>query len=114
MRRRLVLARALINDPKLIILDEPTTGLDIQSRHVFWHRINDLKKRGVSILLTSHYVDEIETLADNVMIIDHGVALAEAPVKELPLKYSYATLEEAYLKMTNFDEGREDIEQTQD
>lgn len=114
MRRRLVLARALINDPKLIILDEPTTGLDIQSRHVFWHRINDLKKRGVSILLTSHYVDEIETLADNVMIIDHGVALAEAPVKELPLKYGYATLEEAYLKMTNFDEGREDIEQTQD
>ena len=114
MRRRLVLARALINDPKLIILDEPTTGLDIQSRHVFWHRINDLKKRGVSILLTSHYVDEIEALADNVMIVDHGVALAEAPVKELPLKYGYATLEEAYLKMTNFDEGREDIEQTQD
>lgn len=112
MRRRLVLARALINNPKLIILDEPTTGLDIQSRHVFWHRINDLKKRGVSVLLTSHYVDEIEILADEVMIIDHGQVLAQAPVKELPKKYGYTTLEEAYLNLTHFDEGRENIEQT--
>ncbi len=112
MRRRLVLARALINNPKLIILDEPTTGLDIQSRHVFWHRINDLKHQGVSILLTSHYVDEIEVLADEVMIIDQGRILAQAPVEQLAKKYGYTDLEEAYLKMTNFDEEQENIEQT--
>ncbi|MFT8391554.1 MAG: ABC transporter ATP-binding protein [Sporolactobacillus sp.] len=112
MRRRLVLARALINDPKLIILDEPTTGLDIQSRHVFWHRINDLKEGGVSVLLTSHYVDEIERLADDVMIIDHGAVLAQAPVKSLAKQYGYENLEEAYLKMTHFNEGQRNIEQT--
>lgn len=112
MRRRLVLARALINDPNLIILDEPTTGLDIQSRHVFWHRINDLKEQGVAVLLTSHYVDEIERLADDVMIIDHGAVLAQAPVTSLAKQYGYENLEEAYLKMTHFNEGQKNIEQT--
>ncbi|MBZ5969354.1 ABC transporter ATP-binding protein [Leuconostoc gasicomitatum] len=112
MRRRLVLARALVNNPKLIILDEPTTGLDIQSRHVFWAKLNELKLQGVSILLTSHYVDEIETLADKILMIDHGKIIANGYVKTLAKDLGYENLETAYLKLTNFDEEARNIEQT--
>lgn len=112
MRRRLVLARSLVNNPKLIILDEPTTGLDIQSRHVFWLKLNALKLQGVSILLTSHYVDEIETLADNVLMIDHGTIIANGSVKTLANDLGYENLEKAYLKLTKFDEEAKNIEQT--
>jgi len=93
-------------------LDEPTTGLDIQSRHVFWSKLNELKLQGVSILLTSHYVDEIETLADNVLIIDHGTIIANGSVKTLANDLGYENLEKAYLKLTKFDEEAKNIEQT--
>ncbi|AFT82431.1 ABC transporter ATP-binding protein [Leuconostoc carnosum] len=112
MRRRLVLARALVNDPELIILDEPTTGLDIQSRHVFWNRLEILQKQGVSILITSHYGDEIERLANDVLIIDHGQIIAQGGTSELPSTYGYQDIESAYLGLTGYVEERDEIEQT--
>jgi lipooligosaccharide transport system ATP-binding protein len=77
MMRRLVLARALINDPDLLILDEPTTGLDPQARHQFWERLEDLRKRGMSILMTTHYMEEASRLCDRILIMDHGLILVE-------------------------------------
>ena len=77
MRRRLVIARALVNDPELLILDEPTTGLDPQIRHLIWSRLRKLKERGTTVLLTTHYMEEAERLCDRLAIIDHGRVLAE-------------------------------------
>jgi lipooligosaccharide transport system ATP-binding protein len=77
MMRRLVLARALINDPDLLILDEPTTGLDPQSRHQVWQRLEELRSKGLSILLTTHYMDEASRLCDRVVIMDRGGILVE-------------------------------------
>jgi len=77
MVRRVVLARALINDPELLILDEPTTGLDPQSRHQVWERLDQLRKDGLTILLTTHYMDEASRLCDRLLIMDHGDVLVE-------------------------------------
>ncbi len=77
MKRRLMLARALINDPELLILDEPTTGLDPQSRHQVWNRLEELRSRGLSILLTTHYMDEAARLCDRLVIMDRGRILVE-------------------------------------
>jgi lipooligosaccharide transport system ATP-binding protein len=77
MKRRLVLARALVNDPELIFLDEPTTGLDPQARHLMWERLRLLLRQGKTILLTTHFMDEAERLCDRLAIIDHGRMLAE-------------------------------------
>ncbi|GEL15022.1 ABC transporter ATP-binding protein [Pediococcus cellicola] len=111
MRRRLVLARAMLNDPKLIILDEPTTGLDVQSRHVIWKKLLTLKQQGVALLLTSHYMDEVEKLADKVLIIHQGVVLAEGTPDNLPVQNGYKTLEDTFLGLTGFDEEANDIVQ---
>jgi lipooligosaccharide transport system ATP-binding protein len=83
LMRRLVLARALINDPDLLILDEPTTGLDPQSRHQLWGRLEELRKNGISILLTTHYMEEASRLCDRLIIIDHGLILVEGKPEEL-------------------------------
>jgi lipooligosaccharide transport system ATP-binding protein len=83
MMRRLVLARALINKPDLLILDEPTTGLDPQSRHQVWDRLEDLRKKGMSILLTTHYMEEASQLCDRLIIIDHGLILVEGKPGDL-------------------------------
>ena len=72
MKRRLIMARALINEPKMLLLDEPTTGLDPQGRHIVWDEIRRLKKQGVTIILTTHYMDEAAALCDRVLIIDNG------------------------------------------
>ena len=72
MKRRLVFARALINEPELIVLDEPTTGLDPQARHALWTRLRDLKSQGRTLLLTTHYLEEAERLCDELVIMDHG------------------------------------------
>ena len=83
MMRRLVLARSLINHPDLLILDEPTTGLDPQSRHQLWARLEELRGRGISILLTTHYMEEASRLCDRLIIIDHGLILVEGKPEEL-------------------------------
>jgi lipooligosaccharide transport system ATP-binding protein len=75
MQRRLTLARALINDPELIVLDEPTTGLDPQARHMIWSQLNDLKEQGTTLLLTTHYMEEAERLCDELVIMDQGAIL---------------------------------------
>ncbi|WP_342306421.1 ABC transporter ATP-binding protein [Methanolobus sp. ZRKC5] len=77
MKRRLVLARALINQPRLLILDEPTVGLDPQARHLIWDKLRGLKKQGVTIVLTSHYLDEVEKLCDRLVVMDNGKILVE-------------------------------------
>jgi lipooligosaccharide transport system ATP-binding protein len=76
MKRRLSLARALVNDPELLLLDEPSTGLDPQARHVIWERLRQLIARGKSILLTTHFMDEAERLCDQIAIVDHGRCIA--------------------------------------
>jgi len=83
LMRRLVLARALINNPDLLILDEPTTGLDPQSRHQIWDRLEELRGKGISILLTTHYMEEASQLCDRLIIIDHGLILVEGKPLEL-------------------------------
>ncbi len=81
MKRRLVIARALINDPELLLLDEPTTGLDPQARHLIWSKLRELRARGVTMVLTTHYMDEAERLCDRLVIMDSGKILAEgAPI----------------------------------
>jgi len=77
MKRRLVLARSLLNNPRLIILDEPTVGLDPQARHLIWDKLRSLKKRGVTIVLTTHYLDEAEKLCDRLVVMDYGKILVE-------------------------------------
>ena len=76
MKRRLTLARALVNDPELLILDEPTTGLDPQARHLIWDGLRQLLSQGKTILLTTHFMDEAERLATRLAVIDHGTMIA--------------------------------------
>jgi lipooligosaccharide transport system ATP-binding protein len=83
MARRLILARALINTPDLLILDEPTTGLDPQSRYQVWEKLNALKDSGLTVLITTHYMEEASRLCDRLVIIDHGRILVEGSPEEL-------------------------------
>ncbi|MCU1429827.1 MAG: putative transporter ATP-binding protein [Actinomycetia bacterium] len=83
MKRRLTIARALINQPELLLLDEPTTGLDPQARHLVWERLYRLKQRGVTLVLTTHYMDEAEQLCDRLVIMDNGLIVAEGSPREL-------------------------------
>jgi lipooligosaccharide transport system ATP-binding protein len=88
MIRRLILARSLINRPELLILDEPTTGLDPQSRHQVWDRLEKLKASGLSVVLTTHYMEEASQLCDRLVIVDHGKILVEGSPAELILKHA--------------------------
>jgi lipooligosaccharide transport system ATP-binding protein len=90
MKRRLTIARSLINDPDILILDEPTTGLDPQARHIVWDRLFSLKQRGVTLILTTHYMDEAEQLCDRLVVMDHGTIAAEGTPRELIARYSTA------------------------
>ena len=83
MRRRLSLARALVNDPRLLLLDEPTTGLDPQARHLMWERLQMLLQQGKSILLTTHFMDEAERLCSRLLVLDHGRKIAEGTPRAL-------------------------------
>jgi lipooligosaccharide transport system ATP-binding protein len=83
MKRRLTIARALVNDPELLLLDEPTTGLDPQARHALWDRLFRLKQQGVTLVLTTHYMDEAEQLCDRLVIMDHGQIAEEGSPSEL-------------------------------
>jgi lipooligosaccharide transport system ATP-binding protein len=88
MKRRLTIARALINDPELLLLDEPTTGLDPQARHLLWDRLVRLKHNGVTLIITSHYMDEAEQLCDRLVVMDGGRIAAEGSPAELIGRYS--------------------------
>ncbi len=88
MKRRLIIARGLINQPDMLILDEPTTGLDPQARHVVWDRLNQLKREGVTLIITSHYMDEAEQLCDRLVVMDKGRIVAEGSPRELIERYS--------------------------
>jgi lipooligosaccharide transport system ATP-binding protein len=103
MKRRLTIARSLINEPEVLLLDEPTTGLDPQARHVVWDRLYRLKRQGVTLLLTTHYMDEAEQLCDRLVVMDHGKIVAEGSPRNLIERYS--TREVVELRF-NDDDGR--------
>ncbi len=88
MKRRLTIARSLINEPDLLLLDEPTTGLDPQARHLLWDRLYRLKQRGVTLVLTTHYMDEAEQLCDRLVVMDHARIVAEGSPRQLIERYS--------------------------
>jgi lipooligosaccharide transport system ATP-binding protein len=88
MKRRLTIARSLVNDPELLLLDEPTTGLDPQARHLLWDRLYRLKGEGVTQIVTTHYMDEAEQLCDRLVVMDGGVIVAEGSPGELIARYS--------------------------
>ena len=102
MKRRLTVARALINQPELVLLDEPTTGLDPQARHLLWERLYQLKRSGVTLLLTTHYMDEAEQLCDRLVIMDRGRIVAEGSPRELIDRH--ATREVVELRFATTDE----------
>ncbi|HET7835968.1 MAG TPA: ATP-binding cassette domain-containing protein, partial [Variovorax sp.] len=96
MRRRLSLARALVNDPKLLMLDEPTTGLDPQARHLMWERLQVLLQQGKSILLTTHFMDEAERLCSRLLVLDHGRKIAEGRPRDLIAEHLEPDVVELY------------------
>jgi len=88
MKRRLTIARALINDPRILLLDEPTTGLDPQARHILWDRLFRLKEQGTTLVLTTHYMDEAEQLCDRLVVVDKGTIMAEGAPAALIREHS--------------------------
>ncbi len=96
MKRRLTLARALVNDPDIIFMDEPTTGLDPQARHMIWERLKALLAAGKTILLTTHFMDEAERLCDRLAVIDHGRLIAEGAPRELIARHIESQVIEVY------------------
>jgi lipooligosaccharide transport system ATP-binding protein len=96
MKRRLSLARALVNDPKLLLLDEPTTGLDPQARHLMWERLQMLLQQGKSILLTTHFMDEAERLCSRLLVLDHGKKIAEGTPRDLIAQHLEPDVVEVY------------------
>ena len=88
MKRRLTIARSLMNDPQMLLLDEPTTGLDPQARHILWDRLFRLKENGTTLVLTTHYMDEAEQLSDRIIVVDKGAIMAEGSPAQLIRQYS--------------------------
>jgi lipooligosaccharide transport system ATP-binding protein len=88
MKRRLTIARSLVNEPDLLLLDEPTTGLDPQARHLLWDRLYRLKQKGVTLVLTTHYMDEAEQLCDRLVVMDKARIVAEGSPRELIERHS--------------------------
>ena len=107
MKRRLTIARSLINEPDMLLLDEPTTGLDPQARHVLWDRLYRLKQQGVTLVLTTHYMDEAEQLCDRLVVMDHGRIVAEGSPLALIREHSTREVVELrYAPGTNEDRAR--------
>ncbi len=96
MKRRLTLARALVNDPDVVFLDEPTTGLDPQARHLIWERLKQLKSAGKTLILTTHFMDEAERLCDRLIVIDHGRKIAEGSPRQLIAEHIEPQVVEVY------------------
>lgn len=101
LKRRLILARALVHDPEFIILDEPTAGVDVEQRHALWKYFRELNAAGKTILLTSHYLEEVEMLCDRVVIINRGQIVADIPKERFGA--DDGRLETQYLKITKGD-----------
>ena len=108
MKRRLTIARALVNNPRILLLDEPTTGLDPQARHVLWDRLFRLKREGVTLVLTTHYMDEAEQLCDRLVVMDHGRIVAEGSPRSLIADHS--TREVVELRFDTDDHGHHEAE----
>lgn len=100
MMRRISLAMALVNDPEIAFLDEPTVGMDPQSRHAVWDFIKELNKKGKTVILTTQYMEEAEELCDRVAVIDHGKLIALGSPKELRSKYGAKNLEDVFIQLT--------------
>ena len=109
MKRRLTIARSLINRPDLLLLDEPTTGLDPQARHVLWDRLFRLKQQGVTLVITTHYMDEAEQLCDRLVVMDRGVIAAEGSPMQLIKDYSTREVAELRFPVGDHDATAEKI-----
>ncbi len=105
MKRRLTLARALMHRPRLLILDEPTAGVDIELRLELWQYIEKINSEGTSVMLTTHYLEEAERLCDHIAFINHGEIAAQGTIPELTARYGVSTLEDAYLTLV----GRQEL-----
>ena len=109
MKRRLTIARSLVNEPEILLLDEPTTGLDPQARHVVWDRLFRLKQQGVTLVLTTHYMDEAEQLCDRLVVMDGGRIAAEGSPRELIEAYSTPEVLELRFHPTEHDQAAEKL-----
>jgi lipooligosaccharide transport system ATP-binding protein len=109
MKRRLTIARSLINEPEVLILDEPTTGLDPQARHVVWDRLFRLKQQGVTLILTTHYMDEAEQLCDRLVVMDAGKIAAEGSPRELIETYSTPEVLELRFHVSDHEQAAEKV-----
>jgi lipooligosaccharide transport system ATP-binding protein len=112
MKRRLTIARSLVNDPEILILDEPTTGLDPQARHVVWDRLFRLKQQGVTLILTTHYMDEAEQLCDRLVVMDGGKIVAEGSPRQLIETYSTPEVLELRFHVSDHDQAAEKVANT--
>ncbi len=109
MKRRLTIARSLINEPEILLLDEPTTGLDPQARHVVWDRLYRLKQQGVTLVLTTHYMDEAEQLCDRLVVMDRARIAAEGSPRELIEAYSTPEVLELRFRISEHDQAAEKL-----
>jgi lipooligosaccharide transport system ATP-binding protein len=109
MKRRLTIARSLINEPEVLLLDEPTTGLDPQARHVVWDRLFRLKQQGVTLILTTHYMDEAEQLCDRLVVMDGGKIVAEGSPRELIETYSTPEVLELRFRIDDHDQAAQKV-----
>lgn len=109
MRRRFDLALSLIHEPKILFLDEPTQGLDPHARQLIWSHLRELNAQGMTIFLTTHFMDEAETLCERIAIMDKGTIVTEGSPKELLAKHSAKTLEEVFLSTTGSSLADEEV-----
>jgi ABC-2 type transport system ATP-binding protein len=106
MKRRVLFARALMHDPKVLFLDEPTAGVDVELRYKLWGYIRELNRGGLTILLTTHYLEEAEALCEEIALINGGRIVAQGTIEELKWTYAAASIEEVYLKVVGRDISR--------